>query len=121
VLRKPDGTSRGFGFVTYDDEVSVEKCLVMEHTLGGKVVEVKRAVNKEGSTGGGMGMMASGPGGGARPGSMGMGMGMGGIRSMGGMGEYVPAWFWQSWGGEEVVSPAACSIMVIIIIPAFSH
>lgn len=47
MLRKPDGGSRGFGFVTYDDEISVEKCLVMPHMLNGKTVEVKRAVGKE--------------------------------------------------------------------------
>lgn len=64
VLRKPDGTSRGFGFVTYDDEVAVEKCLVMEHHLGGRRVDVKRAVNKEeGGGGGGGGGMGGGGGG----------------------------------------------------------
>ena len=44
---------RGFGFVTYDDEISVEKCLVMPHVLNGKAVEVKRAVGKDQSPGGG--------------------------------------------------------------------
>lgn len=39
--------SRGFGFVTFKDEVSVEKCLVMQHTLNGKPVELKRAIRKE--------------------------------------------------------------------------
>jgi hypothetical protein len=64
VLRKHDGGSRGFGFVTYDDEISVEKCLVMPHVLNGKAVEVKRAVGKEQSPGGaGMG---GGMGGGER-------------------------------------------------------
>lgn len=55
VLRKPDGSPRGFGFVTYDDEVSVEKCLVMEHHLAGRRVDVKRAVSKEHDSGGGGG------------------------------------------------------------------
>lgn len=38
VLRKPDGMSRGFGFITFKDEMSVEKCLVIQHTLNGKQV-----------------------------------------------------------------------------------
>lgn len=38
VLRKPDGMSRGFGFITFKDEMSVEKCLVKQHTLNGKQV-----------------------------------------------------------------------------------
>ena len=38
VLRKPDGMSRGFGFITFRDEMSVEKCLVIQHTLNGKQV-----------------------------------------------------------------------------------
>lgn len=46
ILRK-DGVSRGFGFVTFTDEVAVEKCLVIQHALNGKRVEIKRAVPKE--------------------------------------------------------------------------
>ena len=38
VLRKPDGMSRGFGFITFKDEMSVEKCLVIQHTLNNKQV-----------------------------------------------------------------------------------
>jgi len=52
VLRKPDGGSRGFGFVTYKDEISVEKCLVMQHQLGGRTVELKRAIKKDDMSGG---------------------------------------------------------------------
>lgn len=55
VLRKADGGSRGFGFVTYKDEISVEKCLVMQHQLGGRTVELKRAIKKEEMSGGGYG------------------------------------------------------------------
>ena len=56
VLRRPDGASRGFGFVTYADESSVEKCLVMRHQLNGKQVELKRALSKDRhQAGGGMG------------------------------------------------------------------
>ena len=72
ILRKPDGGSRGFGFVTYKDEMSVEKCLVMQHSLSGKTVELKRAVKKEDMSGGGGGMM-----GGMGGGSNGYGMGGG--------------------------------------------
>lgn len=64
ILRKPDGGSRGFGFVTYKDEMSVEKCLVMQHSLSGKTVELKRAVKKEEMSGGGGGSMGMGGGGG---------------------------------------------------------
>ena len=33
--------------MTYKDEISVEKCLVMQHQLGGRTVELKRAIKKE--------------------------------------------------------------------------
>lgn len=46
VLRK-EGVSRGFGFVTFADEASVERALAVTHTLNGKQVELKRAVRKE--------------------------------------------------------------------------
>lgn len=43
---------RGFGFITYDSEEAVERALVRTfHELNGKVVEVKRAVPKELSSG----------------------------------------------------------------------
>lgn len=63
--------------MTYTDEMSVEKCLVMPHALNGKPVEVKRAVGKEHGPGGGMGsgLGAGGPRGGMMGGGM---MGMGG-------------------------------------------
>jgi hypothetical protein len=42
-----EGVSRGFGFITYSDEIAVEKCLVVAHYIGGKKVELKRAIPKE--------------------------------------------------------------------------
>ncbi len=46
IVRK-EGLSRGFGFVTFADEISVEKCLVVQHFISGRKVEIKRAVPKE--------------------------------------------------------------------------
>jgi hypothetical protein len=43
ILKRPDGTSRGFGFVEFQDEMSVEKCLVQYHTLKEKSIDVKRS------------------------------------------------------------------------------
>ena len=63
ILRKPDGGSRGFGFVTYKDEISVEKCLVMQHQLNGRNVELKRAIRKEEMGGGGYSSSGYGGGG----------------------------------------------------------
>jgi RNA recognition motif-containing protein len=47
VVRR-EGLSRGFGFVTFKDEISVEKCLLVNHFIKGRKVELKRAVPKVG-------------------------------------------------------------------------
>jgi len=46
VVRR-EGQSRGFGFVTFADEISVEKCLLVNHYIKGRKVELKRAVPKD--------------------------------------------------------------------------
>lgn len=59
VIRKQDGTSRGYGFVTFRDEVSVEKCLVQEHYFHGKPIDCKRAVARDQQGGRGDGAQAN--------------------------------------------------------------
>lgn len=74
--------------------MSVEKCLVMSHTLSGKTVELKRAVKKEDMSGsGGMGMGGMGMGGGG----YGMGGGAGGpVR-----GNKQPDWMCKDCGNKN--------------------
>lgn len=47
IVRKQDGTSRGFGFVTFTNEMAVEKCLVIQHEIKGRKVDLRRAVPRE--------------------------------------------------------------------------
>jgi len=46
---RESGRSRGFGFVTYEDERMADKVLRTVHTIHGKPVEVKRAEPKKSS------------------------------------------------------------------------
>eukprot|EP01026_Neomeris_dumetosa_P057575 TRINITY_DN53031_c0_g2_i2.p3 TRINITY_DN53031_c0_g2~~TRINITY_DN53031_c0_g2_i2.p3 ORF type:complete len:344 (+),score=79.04 TRINITY_DN53031_c0_g2_i2:53-1033(+) len=111
IVRDPSGTSRGFGFITYQDEISVEKCLVQKHAFYGRLVDVKRAVPRDaynaqfaaGRMRGGMGGYGYGMGGGM--GGYGMGGGMGGYgmggygMGMGGMGGYDMGGMGGGFGG----------------------
>lgn len=47
IVRKQDGSSRGFGFVTFTDELAVEKCLVIQHEIKGRKVDLRRAVPRD--------------------------------------------------------------------------
>ncbi|XP_063675509.1 DAZ-associated protein 1-like isoform X2 [Bolinopsis microptera] len=48
IRNKQTGQSKGFGFVTYSDPTSVDKCLAAKpHTINQKDVDVKRAVPKD--------------------------------------------------------------------------
>jgi len=44
VLRWPDGRSRGFGYVTFSDTAAASTALQASHCIGGREVDVKRAV-----------------------------------------------------------------------------
>ncbi|KXZ42166.1 hypothetical protein GPECTOR_192g312 [Gonium pectorale] len=57
VIMRKDGVTRGFGFVTFADPISVEKVLVMRQVIRDKTVDCKRATPREStpSTGGGRG------------------------------------------------------------------
>eukprot|EP00300_Choanocystis_sp_HF-7_P015958 c19240_g1_i2.p1 GENE.c19240_g1_i2~~c19240_g1_i2.p1 ORF type:complete len:293 (-),score=-0.68 c19240_g1_i2:81-959(-) len=46
VMKDHTGNPRGFGFVTYDSESTVEEMVNLEHKLGDKAVEVKKAEPK---------------------------------------------------------------------------
>jgi hypothetical protein len=47
IVADQNGVSRGFGFVTYDNTISIEKALIVRHQFGDRVVDCKRAVPKE--------------------------------------------------------------------------
>ena len=80
IMRTPEGSGRGYGFVTFDDEVAVEKVLVQENYFGDRCVDCKRAHARENQQqGSGYGGMVAMPGG---------GWGQGGMDAVGG-----------SWGG----------------------
>jgi hypothetical protein len=80
------GKSRGFGFITFADGAAAQRVLqVKNHSIKGKMAEVKSAVPRGGDGGGG--------GGGRPP----MGMGMGGM--MGGGGGGGPGMAGGSYGG----------------------
>jgi len=44
VLRWPDGRSRGFGYVTFSDAAAVAAAMRCSHQMGGRHIDVKRAV-----------------------------------------------------------------------------
>jgi hypothetical protein len=122
-----DNKSRGFGFVTFQDEVSVEKCLVQHHVINGRKVEPKRAVPKdilanmqaEGGVAGGVGAMGVPGGGGMYP-QMGPGGGYGGsggyppphMRHMGHMDPYMMmhmGGYPAMWGYPSAAAAAAAA------------
>ncbi|KAF7814114.1 heterogeneous nuclear ribonucleoprotein 1 [Senna tora] len=47
MTNKYSGRPRGFGFVTFADSAVVDQVLAQEHTIDGRVVEVKRTVPRE--------------------------------------------------------------------------
>lgn len=48
VMRNPEGKSRGFGFVTYEDEQSVEQFMqARPHTIDNRQIDPKRAMPRE--------------------------------------------------------------------------
>ncbi|KAJ1477883.1 hypothetical protein T484DRAFT_2986277, partial [Baffinella frigidus] len=47
VMKYRDGTPRGFGYVTFVDEASVDKAVSSRNSIGGRDVDVKRAMSKE--------------------------------------------------------------------------
>jgi len=48
VMRNPEGKSRGFGFVTYEDEDSVEHFMqARPHNIGNRQIDPKRAMPRE--------------------------------------------------------------------------
>ncbi|KAI6147918.1 hnRNP A1-gamma isoform [Pisolithus tinctorius] len=47
IMRDPDGRSRGFAFLTFEEPESVNAVLAREHTLDGKTIDPKRAIPRE--------------------------------------------------------------------------
>ncbi|KAG2076476.1 RNA-binding domain-containing protein [Suillus decipiens] len=47
IMRDPDGRSRGFAFLTFDEPESVNAVTGREHILDGKAIDPKRAIPRE--------------------------------------------------------------------------
>ncbi|KII83858.1 hypothetical protein PLICRDRAFT_119035 [Plicaturopsis crispa FD-325 SS-3] len=47
IMRDPDGRSRGFAFLTFEEPSSVNAVMVREHYLDGKAIDPKRAIPRE--------------------------------------------------------------------------
>lgn len=47
ITDRDTGRPRGFGFVSFDSESTVDKIITQTHEIGGKVVELKRAEPKK--------------------------------------------------------------------------
>ncbi|KAF8553629.1 hypothetical protein OG21DRAFT_1413971, partial [Imleria badia] len=47
IMRDPDGRSRGFAFLTFEESVSVNAVLARDHILDGKSIDPKRAIPRE--------------------------------------------------------------------------
>ena len=47
MVDRNTGSSRGFGFVTFEKEETVEKVMKIDHEIRGKYVEIKRAEPRE--------------------------------------------------------------------------
>lgn len=43
MVDRNTGSSRGFGFITFEREESVDNAMKSEHEIKGKYVEIKRA------------------------------------------------------------------------------
>ncbi|KIK93764.1 hypothetical protein PAXRUDRAFT_494483 [Paxillus rubicundulus Ve08.2h10] len=47
IMRDPDGRSRGFAFLTFEEAGSVNAVLTRDHVLDGKSIDPKRAIPRE--------------------------------------------------------------------------
>ena len=104
MMDKDTGRPRGFGFVTFDSEEAVERCLSMPLEILGKAIEVKKAQprgnvrDEEGSGHGGgakfRGEQGQGGHGYGNPNNQQMG-GMGAMGGMPGMTPQLMAQYWQ--------------------------